>query len=72
MDENLAALHSQGAKAKEAAHKLSFLPTDVKNGALLAISRGLLEKTADILAANKLDYEEAKNGGLSPAIPENV
>jgi glutamate-5-semialdehyde dehydrogenase len=72
MDENLAALHSQGAKAKEAAHKLSFLPTDVKNGALLAISRGLLEKTADILAANKLDYEEAKNGGMSPAMLDRL
>jgi glutamate-5-semialdehyde dehydrogenase len=72
MDNALTELQKQGKQAKEAAHGLSFLSTDIKNRALREISLGLLEKIPDILAANRQDYEEARIGGMSDSMLDRL
>ncbi len=72
MDNGLKELQKQGKQARESAHRLSFLSTDIKNRALREISLGLLEKTPDILAANRQDYEEARSGGMSDAMLDRL
>ncbi len=61
-----------GKQAKAASRRLAFLPTDVKNKALLEIAKGLNERVADILAANKADYDEAKKGGMNDAMLDRL
>jgi glutamate-5-semialdehyde dehydrogenase len=61
-----------GKRAKAASRRLTFLPTDIKNKALLAISKGLIEDTPEILAANKADYDEAKKSGMNDAMLDRL
>ncbi|GAI03612.1 unnamed protein product, partial [marine sediment metagenome] len=52
-------LQEKGRAAKAASRKLAFLSTEVKNKALLNVAEALIDKQSEILAANKIDYEEA-------------
>ncbi len=50
-------LEEKGREARAASKKLAFLPTDVKNKALLDVAEAVIEKQGEIMAANKIDYE---------------
>jgi glutamate-5-semialdehyde dehydrogenase len=65
-------LEEKGRAAKAAAKKLAFVSTEVKNKALLNISAALIDKQDEILAANKIDYEEAKASRMSEAMLDRL
>ena len=52
-------LEEKGKAAKAASRKLGFLPTEIKNRALLGIADALKARQNEILAANSQDYKEA-------------
>ena len=58
---------SQAQAAKAASRKLAGLSTVVKNHALRAIAEALLSRQDEILAANQLDINRARDGGLDEA-----
>ncbi|GAB4521427.1 MAG: glutamate-5-semialdehyde dehydrogenase [Anaerolineae bacterium] len=59
-------LTEMGQKAREAAYTLATATTDQKNAALLAIADALHHRTDDILAANALDLQAARENGTDP------
>jgi len=65
-------LEEKGKAAKAASRKLAFLSTEVKNKALANIAESLIDKKDEILAANKIDYEEAKASGMSEAMLDRL
>ena len=65
-------LEEKGREARAASKKLAFLPTDVKNKALLDVAEAVIEKQGEILAANKIDYEEAKASGMNEAMLDRL
>jgi len=65
-------LEEKGKAAKAASRKLAFLSTETKNKALLNIAEALIDKQDEILAANKIDYEEAKASGMSEAMLDRL
>jgi glutamate-5-semialdehyde dehydrogenase len=65
-------LEEKGKAAKAAASKLAFLSTEIKNKALLNTAETLMAKKNEILAANKIDYEEAKAAGMSEAMLDRL
>ncbi|MFB0556483.1 MAG: glutamate-5-semialdehyde dehydrogenase [Dehalococcoidia bacterium] len=65
-------LEEKAKAAKAASRKLAFLSTEVKNKALLNVAEALIDKQSEILAANKIDYEEAKASGMSEAMLDRL
>ena len=65
-------LEQKGMAAKAASKKLAFLSTEIKNKALLNIAEALIDKQDEILAANKVDYEQAKASGMSEAMLDRL
>ena len=65
-------LEEKGEAARAASKKLAFLPTEVKNKALLNVAEALVGEQDEILAANKIDYEEAKSSGMSEAMLDRL
>jgi glutamate-5-semialdehyde dehydrogenase len=65
-------LEEKGKAAKAASRKLAFLYTEVKNKALVNIAEALIDRKDEILAANKIDYEEAKASGMSEAMLDRL
>jgi glutamate-5-semialdehyde dehydrogenase len=65
-------LEEKGKAAKAASRKLAFLSTEIKNKALLNIAEALIAKKDEILAANKIDYEEARASGKSEAMLDRL
>jgi glutamate-5-semialdehyde dehydrogenase len=65
-------LEKKGKAAKAASRKLAFLSTEVKNKALLNIAEALVDRKGEILAANKIDYDEAKASGMSEAMLDRL
>ena len=65
-------LEEKGKATKAASRKLAFLSTEVKNKALLNIAEALFDKQDEILAANKIDCEEAKTSGMSEAMLDRL
>jgi glutamate-5-semialdehyde dehydrogenase len=65
-------LEEKGKAAKTASRKLAFLPTEVKNKALLGIADALIASQDEILAANKLDYKESEASGMSTAMLDRL
>lgn len=63
---------SKAKEAKEAARKLSYLSTDVKNKALLAMAAALREERDYILKENARDVEAGKEKGLSRALIDRL
>lgn len=61
-----------GQKAKEASRQLAVLSTKVKNEALLAMARGLEERTEMILVANEADMEAGREKKLSSALLDRL
>jgi glutamate-5-semialdehyde dehydrogenase len=56
-------LQAMGQQAKAAARQLARITTAQKNAALTAIADGLAAGTTDILAANAIDVQAAREGG---------
>lgn len=65
MKSAIAELEAKGRAAREASKRLAYLATDIKNRALNNISRDLLARKDEILAANREDYKEAEASGMS-------
>jgi glutamate-5-semialdehyde dehydrogenase len=65
-------LEQKARAAKAASRKLAFLSTEVKNRALSNIAAELTSREEEILAANKLDYEESKASGMSEAMLDRL
>jgi glutamate-5-semialdehyde dehydrogenase len=51
---------------------MAYLGTDIKNKALLNIAEDILKKKGEILAANKVDYQEGEKSGLSAALLDRL
>jgi glutamate-5-semialdehyde dehydrogenase len=58
--------------AKEAARALALASTRAKNEALLQMARGLEEKTAPVLDANRADLERGRAAGLTRAFIDRL
>ncbi|HEV2056161.1 MAG TPA: glutamate-5-semialdehyde dehydrogenase [Methylomirabilota bacterium] len=58
--------------AKEAARALALASTRAKNEALLQMARGLEEKTAPVLEANRADVERGRAAGLTSAFIDRL
>ena len=65
-------LEEKGKAAKAASKKLAFLPTEIKNKALCNIAEALVAKEDEILAANKIDYENAEASGMNEAMLDRL
>lgn len=58
--------------AKEAARALALASTRAKNEALLQMARGLEDKTAPVLEANRADLERGRAAGLTSAFIDRL
>ena len=72
MESAVKELEQKAKAAKAASKKLAFLSTEIKNKALLNIAEALIAKQDEILAANKVDYEQAKASGMSEAMLDRL
>ena len=63
---------SKARQAKEAARRLAYLPTDVKDAALVAMAEALLRHTEAILEANEVDVRAGRERGLSRALIDRL
>lgn len=65
-------LEQLGLNAKKAASMLTMASTELKNNALLAISRALVENTDRIIEQNKIDLENGKKAGLNEGLLDRL
>lgn len=65
-------LEKQGQAAKAAARILATAGTARKNEGLAAIAQALLDRKAEILAANALDLTAAKESGMSVSLQDRL
>ncbi|MGD0352143.1 MAG: glutamate-5-semialdehyde dehydrogenase [Dehalococcoidia bacterium] len=65
-------LEEKGKAAKAASKKLAFLPTEIKNKALLAIADALQARQKEILSANSQDYKKSKASGMSAVLLDRL
>ena len=63
---------AKGTAAREAARSLARVSTAVKDRALLAIARDLLEHESYILSANREDMDAGRAAGLSNAVLDRL
>lgn len=65
-------LLKQAKLAKEAARKLAYLSTDVKNRALSNMAYALKKEMGSILSANERDMKNAKEKGITGALLDRL
>ncbi len=65
-------LEEKGKEAKAASRKLAFLPTEIKNRALIDIAEAITAREDEILSANRIDYEQAKASGINEAMLDRL
>ncbi len=65
MTTTVSELAAKGAAAKTASRRLATLDTAAKNCWLLAVAEALTARQAPVLEANRADYADAKDGGVS-------
>ncbi|MBI2205925.1 MAG: glutamate-5-semialdehyde dehydrogenase [Candidatus Rokubacteria bacterium] len=65
-------VESKARAAREAARALALCPTRVKNDALAQMARGLEEKSAALIDANRGDVERARGRGLARAFIDRL
>ena len=65
-------VRTKGAAARDAARALARLSAAGRNGAILNIAGGLLEREGEILAANRKDMETGRRAGLSEALLDRL
>ena len=61
-----------GENAKKAAYDLSILSTKTKNNALALMAKALLDSKEEIIRANKIDMQEAKNKNVSETLLDRL
>ena len=61
-----------GQQARAAALKLTRLSTGVKNTALLNIAAALEERSNEVIAANRKDYQAGQRNGLSESLLDRL
>ena len=67
-----AEVQAKARAAKEASRVLALAPTRTKNEALSQMARGLEEKAASILEANRADLARARSKGLTRAFVDRL
>lgn len=67
-----ALVEARARAAREAAQRLALSPTRVKNEALAQMARGLEEKVATILEANRADLDAARARGFARAFIDRL
>jgi glutamate-5-semialdehyde dehydrogenase len=67
-----ALVEAKARAAKEAAQRLALVSTRAKNEALAQMARGLEEKTAPILVANRADLAAARERGFTRAFIDRL
>lgn len=67
----MTALEQMGQQAKAAGRKLMAVQQG-KNQALRAIAKALRDQQANILAANELDLQQAKENGMNPSLLDRL
>ena len=72
MSNTIDELELKGKAARESSRKLAYIPADVKNTALKNISDDLKSKKDEILSANKLDCDAAKESGMDDAMLDRL
>ncbi len=72
MNQAIRELEEKGGAAKAASRRLAYLATGVKNQALTGIAGDLLAKQAEILSANRLDYQTGEASGMSAAMLDRL
>jgi glutamate-5-semialdehyde dehydrogenase len=72
MTNAIAELKAKGKAAKEASRRLAYLSTDIKNKALQNIASDLRVKTKIIMAANKLDLQQASANGINDTMQDRL
>jgi glutamate-5-semialdehyde dehydrogenase len=65
-------VEAKARAAKEAASVLALAPTRTKNDALAQMARGLEEKAATVLEANRTDLERARSAGVNRAFLDRL
>jgi glutamate-5-semialdehyde dehydrogenase len=65
-------LHALGQAAQKASRQLARQSTEDKNRVLLNLARLLRSDQAEVLAANKEDYDEAKSDGLEESMLDRL
>lgn len=65
-------LEEMGQKAQDAAFELGQLGSKEKNTALLTMADSLVLNTKEIVAANKEDYDKAKENGTKKAMLDRL
>jgi glutamate-5-semialdehyde dehydrogenase len=72
MNSALTELEEKGKAAKAASKKLAFIPTNVKNKALIGIADALKAREKEILEANRRDYKASKASGMNTAMLDRL
>jgi len=72
MNSGFTELEEKGKAAKAASKKLAFLPTEIKNKALLNIAEAIKAGEKEILAANAQDYRECEASGMSAVLLDRL
>jgi len=72
MSDAVEELEVKGKAAKEASRTLAYIPSGVKNAALSNIAKDLREKKDEILAANRLDCDAARESGMGDAMLDRL
>src|SRR3989304_6519465 len=67
-----ARVQAKARAAKEASRVLALAPTRTKNEVLSQMARGLEEKAATILEANRADLAHARSKGLTRAFVDRL
>ncbi|MCI0546897.1 MAG: glutamate-5-semialdehyde dehydrogenase [Candidatus Rokubacteria bacterium] len=65
-------VEAKARAAREASRALALAPTRMKNDALLQMARGLEEKTATILEANRADLDRSRSQGHARAFIDRL
>ncbi|WP_018634868.1 glutamate-5-semialdehyde dehydrogenase [Parafrankia elaeagni] len=65
-------VRASAVRARRAAGVLAPLPRAAKDTALLGMATALLDRAADILAANAVDTAAARTGGMSDALVDRL
>ena len=65
-------LEIQGQKAKQASRFLAIVGSKQKNEALEAIAQALTDRKDEIIAANQIDMQRAKESGMSVSLQDRL
>ena len=65
-------LKQLGINAKKAADILTTADTDIKNKALLAVGKALVDNAGAIISANNIDIENGKKAGLNAGLIDRL